>query len=534
MKKAFFSILFAALGLLAASGQTLKNLPIVAVAQIQELSDRTRELGLGRIVAVMARTEMDRSLVLRGAVLEDSGEKVLAEARAAFAPRDPAAVFVLEGAVALLGEAITVDLWATDALTGLRADSASLQVPSLGQLRGAVAAQVARMGTALFRGSLGTLTVSSTPPDCAVFLDDRYVGQTGKDGRLEIPALLPGPYALRVTAPGCLEYASVLSVQARRTAAITASLALEPGSLVIASEPAGASVTLDSRPMGTAPVRIPSVSAGDHKIGVLLDGYVPWERRVAVGSQEEVALEAKLELLRGSLRVESVPPGAAVAAAGRSLGITPLQVYEMEPGPYLLEISLAGYDTQTVSARIDRGKESVNSVTLRKQRGYATVHSSPEGAIAALVTAQGPVELGSTPLEKVELEIGVYTLKIGKDGFHPEERRVEVAAGKVSVVETALRAVPGSIRIGTEPGYAEVLLDGRSRGISPIEIAGLAPGTYTVAVRTAFGSAEKKVTVRPGRVEECALSVPRPALLFVPAALLTLLSILFGLSVFGG
>jgi hypothetical protein len=323
MKRTVSSTFLLLAVLAAASGQTLKNLPVVAIAQIQELSDRTRELGLGRIVAAMARTEIDRSIVFQGAVLGGSGEKALEEVRSAFSPRDRAAVFVLDGAVALLGEAITVDLWVTDALSGLRADSASVQVPSLGELRGAMTSMVSRMETALFRGSLGSLVISSNRPDCAVFLDDRYVGQTQKDGRLEIARLLPGPYALRVAVPGYLEFAAELSIQTRHTTAITASLALEPGSLVIDSVPPGASVSLDSRQLGTAPIRIPAVSAGEHKIGLALEGYGPWEKKVAVGSQEEVSLTGKLELLRGSLRVESTPPGASVASAGKVLGATP-------------------------------------------------------------------------------------------------------------------------------------------------------------------------------------------------------------------
>jgi len=534
MKHAVPSTLLLLLLLAPAHGQTLNNLPVVAVSQVQELSERTRMLGLGGIVAVMTRTEIDRSIVFRAVALETAGGKALEEARAALAPKERATAFLLEGAVAMLGDEIAVDLRVSDVLTGLRADNASVQVPSVQELRGALAGLVERMETELFRGSLGSLAVSSTPPDCAVFLDDRYVGRTGAEGRLGIPRILAGPYALRVEAPGHMEYASELTVQARRTTAVTASLALEPGSLVIDSTPPGAAVTLDSRAMGTTPARIPAVSAGEHKIGLLLEGYVPWEKRLSVESQEEVGLNAKLELLRGSLRVESDPPGASVASAGRDLGTTPLQVYEMEPGPYLLEIALPGYETGAVSARIDRGRESAYSVKLSRQRGFATVHTSPEGSRVVLENGRGTVELGTTPVDKAEVEIGSYAVKMSRDGFFREERRIDVEAGKVTSLEAVLRAVPGSIRVETEPKYAEVLLNGTSRGVSPIEITGLPPGTYKVTVRTAFGSTQRDVAVLPGRAAECTVSVPRPPLLFLPAACLTLLSVLFGLSVFGG
>lgn len=71
--------------------------------------------------------------------------------------------------------------------------------------------------------------------------------------------------------------------------------------LSVESSPAGASVTLDGKEIGTTPVKGMEVEAGKHKVVVALEGYVSQERTVTLvkGRNEQMAftLSATRELL---------------------------------------------------------------------------------------------------------------------------------------------------------------------------------------------------------------------------------------------
>lgn len=64
------------------------------------------------------------------------------------------------------------------------------------------------------------------------------------------------------------------------------------GSIDVSTEPAGAAVFLDGQPMGTTPVSIGDVSAGEHRVRVQKDGFLENSRvvSVATGRREAVAL----------------------------------------------------------------------------------------------------------------------------------------------------------------------------------------------------------------------------------------------------
>lgn len=82
---------------------------------------------------------------------------------------------------------------------------------------------------------------------------------------------------------------------ASRRAAAPAAASTAPGTMVIATRPAGARVFLDGRPAGTTPVTIPNVSPGAHQLRLELPGHRPWTTAVDVTSNQTRRVSASLE-----------------------------------------------------------------------------------------------------------------------------------------------------------------------------------------------------------------------------------------------
>lgn len=106
-----------------------------------------------------------------------------------------------------------------------------------------------------------------------------------------------------------------------------------------------------------------------------------------------------------------------------------------------------------------------------------TVHTQPDGATVYLNDAL----LGKTPLDNLRVEDRGGHLKIAKKHYLTYERRLKPSEEFVSV---ALQLAPYTVEVETVPGGADLYLDGRPLGPSPL--AGLriaAPGSHVLEIR---------------------------------------------------
>jgi hypothetical protein len=161
---------------------------------------------------------------------------------------------------------------------------------------------------------IGRLLIRSMPAGARVFVDDRDVGRTPAAVR----DVAVGAHRVRVTHDGyATQERSVVISRRRPTQAMT--IALKPpaaatknaragaaptaprptaavgGALVVDSRPSGAKVFVDGRPVGTTPLALPSVSAGEHTIRLEHDGYKNWSSSVNVAGPGSTRVTASLE-----------------------------------------------------------------------------------------------------------------------------------------------------------------------------------------------------------------------------------------------
>ena len=109
------------------------------------------------------------------------------------------------------------------------------------------------------------------------------------------PPTRPGTTATRATpAPG-RGAANRAATPPVKAAAPTTAPKPESGSLVVESRPSGASVYLDGRRVGTTPLTLSTVKAGQYTIGLDIDGYQRWATSVRVTSGERSRVAASLE-----------------------------------------------------------------------------------------------------------------------------------------------------------------------------------------------------------------------------------------------
>jgi len=130
-----------------------------------------------------------------------------------------------------------------------------------------------------------------------------------------------------------------------------------PGSLIIFSVPAGATVFLDGEEEGTAPVTITGLAAGPVSIRAEKEGYAPWERDITVFPGARLLVTARLESLYGSLRIQSFPGGADISLDGQDQGSTPLVITGIDAGAHTLLAEKSGYRPYEREVTVIPGRE---------------------------------------------------------------------------------------------------------------------------------------------------------------------------------
>jgi hypothetical protein len=126
--------------------------------------------------------------------------------------------------------------------------------------------------------------------------------------------------------------------------------------------------------------------------------------------------------------------------------------------------------------------------------GTVVIESNPAGAeIVIDGTARGV-----TPLT-IDLPAGAHKLELRRRG-NARELTLEVAAGatlRQQIDLTNLKPI-GTLVVNSSPKGAKVMVDGRSRGVTPLELSDISVGAHKVTIEGASGTVEKTVQIEAG------------------------------------
>jgi len=77
----------------------------------------------------------------------------------------------------------------------------------------------------------------------------------------------------------------------------------------------------------------------------------------------------------------------------------------------------------------------------------------------------------------------------------PQQTQPATAAARPPSTPAARRRTTGSLEITTTPPGAQVIVDGKPRGVTPLTLADLAAGRHTVELKSSAGTVERTVTI---------------------------------------
>ena len=325
-----------------------------------------------------------------------------------------------------------------------------------------------------------TLAVLSEPSGARVLVDGTVAGNTPYNG-----PITPGQHSVAVEAEGRLRQQRQVTAKQGRDVQLSFSLPAMPKdpAISIESDPAGALVLIDNKERGRTPYVGP-LAAGAHQVVLKLEG----RRSVATDFQmpKDRDMSLRLDLPAGSagglprLTVSSQPLGAIVLIDGKEVGPTPWSD-EVKPGDRKVAVTLEGYKPDERKVPVVAGRDADVSFALARAPGPGKLHIETEPTGAAVVIDD--VHVGTSPFSG-EVPPGEHQLQVSLDRYRGVAQGVSLEPGqslslKLALQETGTERVPPLIAVTSDPQGAQLLVDGRPSGITPVKVRSV-PGAHEV------------------------------------------------------
>ncbi len=201
-------------------------------------------------------------------------------------------------------------------------------------------------------------------------------------------------------------------------------------------------------------------------------------------------------LIRTRVSVTSQPSGATVIVDGRDRGMTPVTLYDLEPGVHHLKYRLAGYEEKDSFFTMDEGPVLEKNETLEPVKALFLLRSNPQRCSIAI----DGIAAGMTPRLFTDLDANrTYKIRLTKTGYLPQTLSVKFNGREPLVREETMVLDSGSISISSEPAGAEVFVNGIPRGRTPVVVNDVPKGRAVVKFRhEGFHEEVRELSMRAG------------------------------------
>jgi len=202
------------------------------------------------------------------------------------------------------------------------------------------------------------------------------------------------------------------------------------------SDPPGALVMLDDKPVCQKTPCSKTVAPGSHKVDMHMERYVSQSERVKFDDSDQ-QVKLKLDPDFGWLTVRSTPPGMAVLLDGRNVGSTPLTEVAVDTGAHRIVASDPRYYDQGSDIVVERGEHEHLDFELPGREGAIQVTATDaDGNDVEAETWVDERLVGRTPLVE-KLLIGTHSVRVVWGG-EAWERAVEVHEQETAELEASL------------------------------------------------------------------------------------------------
>ncbi len=278
-----------------------------------------------------------------------------------------------------------------------------------------------------------------------------------------------------------------------RAASVAPAAAALTGRATLNSRPAGVAVLVDGVARGVTPLDL-ELTAGPHE--VVFHGDTS-ERRLTITIERNTRVSENVDMpvagvaASGEIDVTSDPTGARVTVDNNIAGRTPLKLKALAPGQHTLELT-QGSNTVTRIVDLTAGS-SLNVFVSLAGAGAASGTFSVDSPVELRLIENGQL-LGVSGSAPMTLSAGSHKFEFVNEQLELNvSRTVTIDRGKTTRISVP---VPNGTMFANAAPWAEVFIDGRSAGVTPLGNLAVPVGTHEITWRhPQLGERKRTVTV---------------------------------------
>ena len=231
---------------------------------------------------------------------------------------------------------------------------------------------------------------------------------------------------------------------------------------------------------------------GTKRLGIKHPDYLPTTIVFADYGTKKIAsattYELKVKANKKQAKVDNSKKGMAVfnIKPSNAMLLIDGQIADGSGGAYTLSlpygthyytVKLNDFSINNQIMQIDKNAKNIN-VDLTEYFAKVSISCPTEDAELSINGEQkGVCRWGGMMIP------GRYTIVASKDGCHSQSRQIELKDNdEITVDFTKLKTITGSLRVDYEPAGADVLLNGKKVGVTPLVLKELPVGDYQLEI----------------------------------------------------
>lgn len=207
------------------------------------------------------------------------------------------------------------------------------------------------------------------------------------------------------------------------------------GTVEFITLPIGAAVYVDGTRYGQTPLRlVGNLKEGKHFVRFDHPEFEIENSEFNVSQNEKTIIKKALKQAKGFLKVQTTPSNANIYINEKLIGKSPLNIKIDAYKNLKLKIKHDLTNTMELQIKVARDERKNLDLELVRKTGLVSIYTYPEGASIYLKNEF----IGNTPLENIPVAEEFAFIKIEKQGYNTERKKIPVDATKIKSVKLDL------------------------------------------------------------------------------------------------
>ena len=319
------------------------------------------------------------------------------------------------------------------------------------------------------------IKINSIPEGADIFINDIPLN---KKTPLTNHSIAIGEYTITLSKPLYYNYKRSVTIKPNEDNKFTFTLRPNFGSLqcIADKDLQDAVIFIDEEEKGSLNKLIMPIKTGTHTLLIKKELYADYTTKFTIADGEAKQLNIALTPTFGTILINTNPANSTLFINKEKQPIN--TVIKKPAGNYFIEITNEKYYTIAKNIELTQQQQYTETITLTPKTGNIEIITTPDEAEVWLNNIK---QTRTTPMVIRDVMVGDYAVEIKKNGYSTLQKNIIVKQHETAKINEIL-ANTKTIQIQTNPANAQIQIDSKNIGVSPINYEFKIDNNYNIKI----------------------------------------------------